>query len=382
MRSIAALAASLVTALATHSTHAEIPIDDDGKLTVFGDFRGRIEADWDSHNSDGTKRDNQNRLRVRLRAGMTYRPNDRISLGIRLRSGSDDSQQSPHITIVDFGGNDTGDAHFNLDRWYLQYSSGNATAWIGRNVLPYWKADEIFFDDDITPTGVGFIYKAGEWTINAGYFSNPAGMKHFTGNSGLVQVAWNPTWGGADMVFAGGLISIDADPDNPNNDILLDNNGARDYTIWTGNVQANLKVMNRPLKLTLDLFHNSEGYSANDPDAFSAFHRDEKNGFVISALLGDTSEKGDWLFGYYYSHIESLALNNSDAQDDWLRWGSMTQTRTSNFKGSEFRAAVGLGSKMNVIGRLYLVEGIRLRSPTATVKEDGSRFRLDFNWSF
>jgi len=361
---------------------AGIPLDDTGKLSAYGDFRGRLEADWDSHRSDGSKRDDRNRLRIRLRAGLDYKANDQISFGFRIRSGSDDAQQSPHITVVDFNDNDTGDAHFNLDKWYFKYSNGNASAWLGRNSVPFWKADELMVDDDVTPAGLGFTYKANRVTFNAGYFSNPAGMKNFTGNTGVAQIVFNTAVGDTKLVFAGGVFAIDADPGNSNNGLLLDNNGARDYTIWVGNAQASLRAINRPLKLNLDLFHNSKNYSANDPDAFTAFHRDETDGYVVSARLGDTGDRGHWLFGYYYSHMETLAINNSLAQDDWVRWGTATQTRASNYEGSEFRASVGLGNNMNVVARLYIVDGIRLRSATSLAKEDGNRLRVDFNWKF
>ncbi len=368
--------------LAASSSWADILLDDNGKLSVYGDFRARLEADWDSQRSDGSERDDRSRLRVRVRVGLNYVANEQVSFGFRIRSGSDDSQQSPHITVIDFDDNDTGDAHFNLDKWYFKYNAGKTSTWIGRNSLPFWKANEMVLDDDVTPAGLGFSYRADKVRFNAGYFSNPAGMQNFTGNTGVAQVVFNTTVGNTEMVFAGGVIVVDADTNNSNNGLLLDNNGARDYTIWVANVQASLTAMDRPLKLNLDLIHNSENYSASDPDAFTAFHRNETDGYVISARLGDTNDRGHWLFGYYYSHIETFAVNNSLAQDDWVRWGSATQTRASNFEGSEFRAAVGLGNKMNVVARLYIVDGIKRRSATSLAKEDGNRFRVDLNWKF
>ena len=361
---------------------ADISLDDSGKLSVYGDFRARLETDWNSQRSDGSERDDRSRLRIRLRAGLKYAADDQISFGFRVRSGSDDSQQSPHITVIDFDDNDTGDAHFNLDKWYFKYNTGRASAWLGRNSLPFWKANEMVVDDDVTPAGLGFSYQADRVTFNAGYFSNPAGMQDFTGNTGVAQVVFDTSVGNTKLVFAGGVIVVDADANSSNNGLLLDSNGARDYTIWVANVQASLRAMDRPFKLNLDLIHNSEDYSASDPDAFTAFHRNETDGYVISARLGDTNDRGHWLFGYYYSHIDTLAVNNSLAQDDWVRWGSATQTRASNFEGSEFRAAVGLGNKMNVVARLYIVDGIRLRSVTSLGEEDGNRFRVDFNWKF
>jgi hypothetical protein len=37
---------------------------------------------------------------------------------------------------------------------------------------------------------------------------------------------------------------------------------------------------------------------------------------------------------------------------------------------------------MNVVARLYIVDGIKLRSATSLDKEDGNRFRVDLNWKF
>ena len=42
------------------------------KLSFNGDFRFRVEQDWNSKKSDGTFRDDRTRLRYRLRAGVEY----------------------------------------------------------------------------------------------------------------------------------------------------------------------------------------------------------------------------------------------------------------------------------------------------------------------
>lgn len=68
-------------------------------------------------------------------------------------------------------------------------------------------------------------------------------------------------------------------------------------------------------------------------------------------------------------------MNASFAQDDWVRWGSATQTRGSNLKGHELRFGYGLAKDLNLLARLYLVESI-------TTVEDGKRFRIDLNYSY
>ena len=90
---------------------------------------------------------------------------------------------------------------------------------------------------------------------------------------------------------------------------------------------------------------------------------------------GQLRERHDWLLGYYYAYIETFAVNASYAQDDWHRFGSGTQTDSSDFKGHEFRAAYAISRALNVMARLYFVDAI-------TSGQDASRFRLDLNWRF
>ena len=56
-----------VLCLATQAVGADS--DQSDRLKPFGDFRVRLEQDWDSLQGDGTKRDDRLRLRVRVRAG-------------------------------------------------------------------------------------------------------------------------------------------------------------------------------------------------------------------------------------------------------------------------------------------------------------------------
>jgi hypothetical protein len=68
-------------------------------------------------------------------------------------------------------------------------------------------------------------------------------------------------------------------------------------------------------------------------------------------------------------------VNASFAQDDWIRFGSATQTDSSDFSGHELRASYAISKTLNVVSRLYLVDAI-------TTIQDGNRFRVDLNWKF
>jgi len=367
------IAAALCALLVAAPASAAIYKSDTFKF--YGDFRTRFEADFDSKTAAGVARQDRNRVRVRARLGFNYTPDKTWDFGMRLRSGADDSQQSPHITILDFDDNDTGQASFNFDKWYLKGKAGGGSYWVGRNSLPYWKQNEFFWDDDVTPAGVGGTYKLSTGNkntveINAGYFSLPAGMKAFSGEMGTAQVAYH-----ADIfTVAGGLLSIDGNPNDPNAGIYQTGNGGRDYNTWILSGQLRLKAGKKPLKIGADVMTNTENYSSTDPNTFTAANFDQTDGFDIFALWGSTKPK-DWLFGYYYAHIEALAVNSSFAQDDWVRWGSATQTRATDIKGHEFRVAYGLNKQQNLVGRLYIVDSIQ------TV-EDGNRFRVDWNVKF
>ncbi len=355
-------------------------------LRVFADFRARLEADWDSSRSDGSERADRNRLRVRVRIGAQYDPNEHVSFGVRLRTGSDDSQQSPHITIVDFDDNATGDAHANLDKWYLEGRTKRAWGWVGRNGLPFWKQNELYWDDDATPAGLAGGFKAGigdkgSIAINAGLVSLPAGMQDFVGNMTLGQIVYSTEIGGGGLTVAVGALSMEGESETafPAVALLESGNGSRDYEIWIASVQGKLRAGDRLLTLGADLLHNAENYPDTDPmnpgspEQFTFDNRNETDGRVFSALYGGGEDKGGWLAGYYYAHIETLAVNNSYSQDDWVRWGSLSgQTRGSNIKGHEFRFVYNLGERTNLVARLYVVEAVN-------GMEDGKRFRLDLN---
>ncbi len=357
---------------------ASVAVDDDGKLVAYADFRLRFEADWDSQRSNGNPRDDRNRARIRVRVGLDWKPLDNLSFGVRLRSGSDLSHQSPHITIVDFDDNDTGDASANLDKWFVKGTRDKIWGWAGRNSLPFWKQNEMFWDDDATPAGLagGGSWPAGEsgkLTLNLGLLTPPVGMQEFSGDLTVGQLVYGHDGDKVDFTLAGGLLDFAANPRDADAATLRNGNGLRDYSITVLSAQVGVGCGGRPLVFGLDYLDNGESYSAADPFAFA--NRQETDGYVASIKWGGTGNKGDWLVGYWYAKIGALAVNASYAQDDWVRWGSATETDSSDLEGSELRFAYGLGRAGNLMLRLYLVEAI-------TSVQDGNRFRVDWNVSF
>ncbi len=374
-RTAARLAACLALALAA-AGQAEIPLDRAQKLRFSGDLRLRLESDWDSRRPDGSPRPDRDRVRVRGRAAFTWAARPKLNLGLRLRTGSRASQQSPHVTVHDFGDQPRGDAHPLADQWYLEVRQERSRIWLGRTALPLWKQNEMVWDDDVTPAGVGFSHRwpgseGRETAVHAGLFTLPDGGTAFLGRLAAAQVVHSARLGRASLTAAVGGLRFAGETGAHH---LPPADGARDYSLGLLSLKGELPAAGKPLALGVDLVHNFEGYGG-DGDRFAAAHRDERDGLVLSARLGGLNAQGDWQVGYTYARIETLAVHAAFAQDDWVRWGSATQTASSDLKGHELALGYAVARNLNLLARLFLVEAI-------TSVQDGKRFRLDLNVRF
>jgi hypothetical protein len=258
------------------------------KLTPYGDFRLRYEYDWDSHNPSGVLRDDRQRMRVRVRAGLTFEPTKFWKFDVRLRTGDRRSQQSPHLTFWDITDGQKDELAVGLDRYYAQHKRGFWTFWLGRHDLPFWKQNELFWDDDVTALGGSARWerkcKCDTFTAAAGGYTLPDGQWLYSGALFGAQGKWEHNFGGWSLISAAGLYGI-LGGDDP--EYLLNGNGERDYLTAAVNVQAKTKVARRPLAVGVDLYRNLESYDATGSDTFAAMNRDERNAFVFGATWGE-----------------------------------------------------------------------------------------------
>lgn len=350
-------------------------IDNNTNLTLYGDIRLRYEVDWDSQNTAGAPRDDRHRGRLRARAGFNYRLADEWSFGARVRTGNSRSQQSPHLTFVaDDDLRD--DLDFVLDRYFVQYKGHGFTGWAGRNTSPFWQQTELLWDEDVTPTGVAGSYdtKVANGTLSflGGGFYLPDGGYDLNGQMLAGQVKYAQPVQSSQLTGAIGLFFMNGESGANN---LRNRNGDRDYLIGTAGVQWSIPLGKIPFTVGADVFNNFQNYDAGDVAPFAASNDDETFGYVVSAALGQMKNQHDWLLGYYWAHIETLAVNASYAQDDWVRFGNGPQTDGTDFEGHEIRLGYAVSKNINILARLYIVEAI-------TSVQDGNRFRIDLNWKF
>lgn len=348
-------------------------IDGNPALSVSADVRLRYENDWDSHTATGALRPDRERGRLRVRLGAAYKLSDQWSVGTRFRTGSHHSQQSPHLTFTaNDGPND--DLEGSFDRYFVQFKDGPVLVWAGRNSTPFWQQNELFWDEDITPTGVAAAVEsrhgAGTLTSSFGAFALPDGATRLNGRLLGGQLKYTVPLKPAQLTVAAGLHSFDGESGAR---FLRNRNGARDYLVGVLSVQWSAPLDSRPLALGVDVMENLQDYSAADVAPFPATQTSETSGLVLSAQYGQLKQTRDWLIGYYYAHLETFAVNAAYAQDDWARFGNGPQSDLTDIKGHEFRAAYAVSKNINVMARLFLVDAI-------TSSQDAKRFRLDLNW--
>jgi hypothetical protein len=359
---------------------------DPERFRLFGDFRFRLEQDWDSLNGDGTEREDRLRARIRVRVGFDARLSDQWSTLVQLRTGPHLSQQSPHITIYDFDGGDDGPYQVNFDRWFVRYANKEFDLWAGRNELSYVHRDDLFVFDNVTYAGLGGSYshelRAGRLIANLNLVALPVGMRSFVGNAAVGQVAYDREFEDSGFTVAGGFFLTKADPDDPDGELLLTDNNTRDYRILQFQFQYRNEVFRKPVRVGLDFSRNVANYGDAPSGSFSEFHKDHVSGFAVEFEWGSKGKAGDLVLGYEYAHLEALAGNSSYIQDDWVRWGNANQVRATNIKGSEFRLIYTLRPNMNLFARLFFVRAIDLLQPGDTTRETGNRFRVDYNVSF
>jgi len=116
------------------------------RIEPTADFRFRVEHDWNSRKSDGTFREDRTRLRYRLRAGAKF-SHKWYSMGFRLRTGQQNKQQDPQLTIGE-AYEDFGTLPVGFEKIYFKGVLSTFQFWLGKNNFPFEKNNELFWSDN------------------------------------------------------------------------------------------------------------------------------------------------------------------------------------------------------------------------------------------
>lgn len=353
------------------------------QLRFTGDFRFRIEHDWNSRNAEGILRTDRSRLRYRFRLGMHYEFDEHSAFGGRLRTGNINDQQGPHLTLGGSNG-EFGLDQIGLEKLYYQYTGENFTAWIGKNSINLAKEHELFWNDNVFPEGVAIRYRmpfGQEKAVNSLQWN----LAHFIirsnnqtfGKDSYLQILQlhSEHMGGRLQLFPAlyRFRNIDNLPDRQGQFQL-------DYSIL--HLAAKARLSAKPhVSLIAEYYANIEDYMQND--SIPQQLRSQTNGWVVTAKLGQLKRKGDWQLNVYYAHLAKYSIVDYFAQNDWARWDYSSVgafgSRLSNFQGVEVRIGYAFKEKFNLILRTYFVEQLVAEG---NFLENGSRIRLDMNIGF
>lgn len=349
------------------------------KIEFEGDFRFRLEQDWRVRTPDGTYLSDRSRLRYRARAGLVYRPQQGIEVGLRLRTGDPKKQQDPQITLGDeFSG-----IPVSFERAFAGIEYRSISAWLGKNAFPFEKQNELFWSDNVYPEGVAvgidLPFQPGilqQLKLNAGHFIFATDGSSFTKDSYIQGIQLHSAWGQQRLFLFPGFFYFRQMPNIPDGNETYRLN----YSIL--HIGSRLNILpQQGLTLEVDYYQNLENLSKNDsiPEAFV----DQKKGLTVSTRIGDLHERGHWFFRTSYNYQERYAAVDFLAQNDWARWDysalGSPDGRLTNYKGFELMAAYAITNNIDIQTRWFFVNQI---IPFGAFRETNNRVRFDINIKF
>jgi hypothetical protein len=298
-----------------------------------------------------------NRGRLRLRANVESRVNDKIKVGFTLATGiADNSAGSTRSN------NQTLSGVFNkkpiiIDKAYMQWQPQNWVALVGGKFAnPIWEPMDFVWDPDITPEGGAAMLKSSlnsqlSWFTQAGLFvldnstsyqSNPfmyfiqPGLQwqpqpHVSVKAGVIYYGYDHVKGRAKLQGSAGT-----------------------NTFTNGNYAHNYDAVSPALEISID---NPLDYLGMDIaaikflDLFGAYSHntdvtDSADAWIAGAKLGAKSvgKFADWQLRYAYKRIDKDAILDVLPNDDF--YGGKTGT-CGNECFLEFGLAKGTSTTLN-----------------------------------
>lgn len=354
----------------------------ESKINFEGDFRFRIEQDWNSLKPDGTYRDDRTRLRYRARFGVTYNHKNWVSFGSRIRTGDPTKQQDPHLTLGE-GFKEFSTLPISFEKVYARFNHKWFSSWIGKNTFPFQKQNELFWSDNVFPEGIAvsglFNFQTSgiqSLKVNSGHFIASANGASFNSDSYFQGIQFVTTHINKRLELFPSLYYFNKIPNIPDgNETFLMN-----YTIFHFGTKFEL-IQNPRVTIGLDYLQNLEDYTDNT--AIPSDLNNQKEGLITSVNIGRLKNKGDWNIRVSHTYLERYAAVDYFAQNDWVRWDYSSfgskDGRLTNFKGFEIMGGYAIDSNMNLKMRCFFVEQI---IPYGMFNETGNRIRLDFNIKF
>jgi len=368
-----------VTAITdVETTLAELPAASESwtdRVKLDGDFRYRYER------IDAEGSDVRNRNRIRARTNIKAKVTDNIDVGFGLATGGDD----PVSTNQTLGGGGSSKS-IVLNLAYADWEATEGLHLIaGKFKNPLTKAggQPLMWDGDWTPEGMALKYKRDWYFVNA--FASYLESDSKRSNDNL---AWGGQFGASgqlgDVTLMGGLgyYSIKAagksttfgDPTDPGDffgNTAIEPGGlacgttagvecvyAYDYLLTEVFAEAKFDIGDWPALVFMDYVNNS------DPS-------DNDTGWTLGAAIGQTKDRGQMKFTYFYADKEADSMLGLVTDSDFGGGGT-------DSKGHWLQFNYGV-NKSWTIGAQYFINEVDLASGN---KSDYDRLMIDMQWKW
>jgi hypothetical protein len=360
------------------TTVAELPAASESwadRVKLDGDFRYRYER------IDVEGSDTRSRNRIRARTNITAEVADNIDVGFGLATGGDDPVSS-NQTLG--GGGSSKSIALNLA--YVDWEATDGLhLFAGKFKNPLTKAggQPLLWDGDWTPEGLALKFQRDWYFINAfgSYLESDSGKSNDS-------FAWGGQFGATgqlgDVKLMGGLgyYSIEAagksttfgDPADPGDflgNTAIEPGGlacgttpgvecvyAYDYLLTQVFAEAKFDVGDWPAVVFMDYVNNS------DPS-------DNDTGWTLGASLGQTKDRGQMKFTYFYADKEADSMLGLVTDSDFGAGGT-------DSKGHWMQFNYGV-NKSWTIGAQYFINEVDLASGS---KSDYNRLMIDMQWKW
>ncbi len=374
-------------------------------LRIGGDVRLRYDGIYmDPPAGSGPTNTDRNRMRYRMRVGVTATMLDDMEVGIRFTSGENKSTGNNGMGDP-ISGNDTMTGNGSkkplwIDLAYAKWNAINrpdwSMTWIGGKMENPFQVSEIMIDPDYTPEGIGFqlgynVAEGQALKFNGGLFSiaelgsgAASGSKdsYLYGAQLRWDAAWTPKWSSAVGVGIFGLsdkqnLTHAAAGTNPNvPDVSKGNTrfgssiGAPTSSFNPIATDASVTYMLEsfpyypgafPIKMIGEYINNTAA-SVNPVGTLGA-GKTRGQAYSIGMVLGKSGKKGTWDLTYKWKNLEANYWFEEIVDSDHGAWYTASSTSAgagygagTNIRGHYMRAAYSPYDSLTLACTYYLFD--------------------------
>jgi hypothetical protein len=331
-------------------------------IKLNGDFRYRME------HIDQQGSAERNRQRVRARASIVAQPRVGLELGLGVATGGDD----PVSTNQTLGGGGTSKG-LNLDLAYFKYSGLSGTSIVAgkyKNFLVQPSKNQLLWDGDWSPEGIGVAWSSETWFANAmgswiesdsnktdtefAYVLQAGINRKFSSGSGLTAgvsytdfgTAGKGSFYGADDEFFGNSF-------NP-----LSNSYLYNYEVLEVFADYSFALGDHATSIFIDYVTNL------DAGQFD-------NGYAMGFNIGSAKAAGTWKFGWMYKDIEADAVFGLLTDSDFAGGGT-------DGKGHVLKSSYAIAPNWNANMTYFMNE----TGSNTGAEKDYDRLQLDMSFKY